>query len=194
MYERVIDGDEAALITRTQAGDVEAFGRLYEEFAPQIYSYALRYSRDLAEDITADVFLKAFDGIGKYQLRGLPFSAWLYRIAKNCITDNFRKNPELTTSLEQSPHIMNNLRGESGFESRVDTRIDIENAFANLTPEQSEVVKLRLTEDMSFKEIMKTTGKTRDSLKHLYSRGLTNMKRTALPDYEDEWNSGSKAS
>lgn len=84
--------NERMLIERARRGDKMAIGTLYDEHVQAIYKY-VRYRVDtdsLAEDITSEVFLRMVRALPNYVFTGAPFSAWLYRIAYNCITDMFR--------------------------------------------------------------------------------------------------------
>ena len=92
--------DVQVLVERAQAGDGGAFGELYEQFA-EIFRFLLRRvngDRETAEDLTEEVFLKALQRLGGYQFRGLPFGAWLYRIARNHLIDHLRSRPRQTTN------------------------------------------------------------------------------------------------
>ena len=83
------NGTDAALVLAAKAGDASAFGELYERYRDAIYRFCLARtgtSHD-AEDLTADVFVKALHSIDRYQDRGLPFAAFLYRIARNAAID-----------------------------------------------------------------------------------------------------------
>lgn len=85
------------LISRAQQGDRNAFGDLYENNAPAIFRYMyvhLDNSMD-AEDLTCEVFLKAWQSLPKYTDRGVPFLAFLFRIARNALVDHYRKNTHL---------------------------------------------------------------------------------------------------
>src|SRR5688572_28570759 len=90
----MVDVDEVQdLVERAQGGDGGAFGELYERFSPEIQRYLLRQvrgHREAAEDLTEEVFVKALRRLGGYQARGLPFAAWLYRIARNHLIDHVR--------------------------------------------------------------------------------------------------------
>ncbi len=83
---------EAIDIRRSQT-DPEAFKPLYEKYFKKIFLFVLRRvnEKEIARDITQQIFLKALNSIRKFQLRGLPFSAWLFRIAINECNDYFRK-------------------------------------------------------------------------------------------------------
>ena len=86
-----------ALVARAQQGDQDAFATLYNTYSKKIHSY-LRYHlnnrAEVAEDLAADVFLKAMEKINSYQFNGVPFSAWLYRIAHNHLIDFLRAQPK----------------------------------------------------------------------------------------------------
>ena len=75
--------------------DPVAFGALYEQHVDAIYAYALHRVRDgtVAEDVVAETFHRALENLGRYEWRGVPFSAWLYRIASNVIAARYRHEP-----------------------------------------------------------------------------------------------------
>src|SRR5215471_13957786 len=87
----VADTDERALVEAAQRNPAE-FAALYERHFERVYAFVVRRVRDraLAEDITADVFHKALANLGRFEWRGAPFSAWLIRIAANCIVDRVK--------------------------------------------------------------------------------------------------------
>ena len=80
------------LVKQAIAGDVETFGELYSIYLDRIYRYVFYqvHNKVTAEDLTEEIFMKAWRGIGKYRWKGQPFSAWLYRIAHNHVIDYFR--------------------------------------------------------------------------------------------------------
>jgi len=90
-----------ALVVRSQKGDANAFGQLYDRFLPEILRYlSFRVGDpDTAEDLAQQVFLKAWQAIPRYQDRGVPFKAWLYRMAHNLMVDHHRARRP-TTDLE----------------------------------------------------------------------------------------------
>ncbi len=81
-----------ALVRSAQDGDTEAFGKIYDAFLTPIYRYVVfRFPEDLAEDLVADVFVKAWEKLHTYKvMAGVPFSAWLFRIARHAVIDAYR--------------------------------------------------------------------------------------------------------
>lgn len=81
-----------ALVVRAQDGDTDAFGKIYDAYLTPIYRYVVfRFPEDLAEDLVADVFVKAWEKLHTYRvMAGVPFSAWLFRIARHAVIDAYR--------------------------------------------------------------------------------------------------------
>jgi RNA polymerase sigma-70 factor (ECF subfamily) len=86
----------AELVAKAQDGDHLAFGHLYDVFIQPIYRYvAFRVHPGIAEDLTADIFVKAWEKLGTYKVqKGTPFSSWLFRIARNVVIDSYRMQRE----------------------------------------------------------------------------------------------------
>ena len=90
--EPVREQDVDVLVERARQGDADAFGALYDRYQPDILRYLTHRLRDpeVAEDLTQQVFLKAWQAVPRYQQRGVPFKAWLYRMAHNLMVDHYR--------------------------------------------------------------------------------------------------------
>ena len=82
----------AALVLLAQDGDTDAFGKIYDAYLTPVYRYVVfRFPQDLAEDLVADIFVKTWQKLHTYQPRaGIPFSAWLFRIARYALIDAYR--------------------------------------------------------------------------------------------------------
>src|SRR5512139_2760089 len=106
------------LIRKAQQGDPHAFGDLYEFHAPVVFRYLFVHlnSQMDAEDLTAEVFLKAWQSLPKYTERGVPFLAFLFRIARNALVDHYRQNNRLE---HKDPDDMDGY-GTDGFTEPVD--------------------------------------------------------------------------
>ena len=168
-----------SLVERAQAGDGGAFGELYEQFSPEIFRYLLRHlngRRESAEDLTEEVFLKVLERLGSYQFRGLPFSAWLYRIARNHMIDHLRSRPrQIISSLDAAPEIPEK-KAELVMDRSLD-RHELSYALERLTSDQRHVVTLRFLDGFTTAETAEIMGKTEDAVKKLQARGLVQLRR-----------------
>jgi RNA polymerase sigma-70 factor (ECF subfamily) len=100
--------DDAQLIQQAKEGDADAFGELYERYADSLFRfvYSQTYNRLDAEDITAEVFLRAWRSLSRYKERGYSFSAYLFRIARNVLIDSRRKRkPVSMVSDDEVEHL-----------------------------------------------------------------------------------------
>lgn len=88
------DGELQELVRMAQEGDTEAFGQVYDRFFDSIYRYsAFRLPKEIAEDVTADIFVKAWEKLHTYKPhKGVPFGAWLFRIARYSVIDAYRSH------------------------------------------------------------------------------------------------------
>ncbi len=145
------------LVERAKKHDPTAFAEIYDRNYPGVFNYIYFHvdeNRDFAEDLTAEVFVRALDKIGTYRFKGSPLSAWLYRIASNLLVDNFRRTRP-TISWETNIGQMTEATGES-VETLIDEKIkreDLRMALKGLTGEQQQVVILRFVEGLSLLEV-----------------------------------------
>lgn len=177
----------ARLIDRARKGDVGAFGRLYDEYADRVYAFVRTRTASAqdAEDVTATVFLKAWQSMPSYDDRGLPFSAWLFRIARNAVVDDHRRSVRVPVPVEDP------TSGETidGHEAAVIAKVDTERlrqAVRELTEEQSTVIALRFWWDMSLKETADALGKNENAVKALQHRAIRTLARMLKEDSSDE--------
>jgi RNA polymerase sigma-70 factor (ECF subfamily) len=154
-----------------------AWAEIYRRHSQQVYSYIYFRLGDqhAAEDLAADVFVKALAGIKGYSWRGTPLLAWLYRIAHN-VTADYRK----TTQRRALRHV-----NGDGYEvedkvdriGRSDARRDMLGAIRALTDEQQQVVILRFYQGMSNAEVANIMGKQEGAVKALQTRALRSLRR-----------------
>ena len=171
--------DEESLVRRAKENDEAALTQLYEENFDKIYRYIVLKigDRTEAEDMTQQVFLKAFKSISGYRSRGSQFSSWLFRIAHNQMVDYWRKKSKrATVPLEES------LVGSSNSNpsSEVEQKMDIENLVAatkQLTSLQREVVSLRFAGGLSLAEVAKTLGKSEGAIKALQHSAVVSLRK-----------------
>jgi len=169
---------EKELALRASQRDAEAFACLYDLYVDGIYKYIFYKVGDVVEteDLTAQVFLKAWEAIGDYEWRDLPFSAWLFRIAHNLVVDYHRARRE-TVPIEQPegrpPLVIRDeeMRPEQALEEIMIAR-QLQEAIAQLTEEQQEVIILRLLEGYSTAEVARIMGKKPGAIRGLKFRAL----------------------
>lgn len=171
-------GSDAALVQAAKAGDATAFGELYERYRDAIYRFCLSRtgaSHD-AEDLTADVFVKALQSIDRWQDRGLPFAAFLYRIARNAAIDRSRtlKQPLSVDGLVVEPASKQNVELEATF--AVEKSILLA-ALTKLKSEHRDVVVMRFIEGYSALEVAGMLGKTEGAIRTLQHRALERLRR-----------------
>jgi RNA polymerase sigma-70 factor (ECF subfamily) len=184
--------EEQKLIERAKV-DPQAFGVMFDLYYPKIAAYVIHRIGDVTagQDVTSIVFFKAWHGLPKFEWRGLPFSAWLYRIASNEVNTYFRQKKYQPASLDA-------LFEETGFElpSEQDVASDHLEFEAALTRHQDyvlvqtlllelplkyqEVLALRYFEKKAIKDVADITGKNVNTVKSLLARGTAKLQRNFL--------------
>ena len=164
------------LVDKAADGNFEAFGQLYSIYLDKIYRYAMYQVKDkmTAEDITEEVFVKAWKAIGSCKGKGHTFSAWIYRIAHNHIINTFR-NIQRCRSME-----MGNIVELNGPEPEVETTPDqqeLMEVVAELPQNQRQVVILKFIEGLDNQEIKKIMRKSEGAIRVLQMRALNTLRQ-----------------
>ena len=174
--------EELDLVQRARQGEQEAFAQLYENHFDKIFRYVVLKIRNQAEaeDMTQQVFIKAYESIGSYQSQGVPFTAWLFRIAHNQMVDYVRKQSKRqTVPLDESLQIMD----DCDVEHEVEVKIEMEKvvlATAKLTKAQREVISLRFAGGLSINEAAKTMRKSEGAIKALQHSAILALRKTLV--------------
>jgi RNA polymerase sigma-70 factor (ECF subfamily) len=180
--EASLKDDDSRLVEAAVSGDSEAFGMLYERYANHVFTY-LYYrlgDRSTAEDLSSEVFLRAWQKIREYRHRGLPFVAWLYRIAHNLLIDHRRRETRRpTVSLGLGPEIPDGQDGPSSISDAL-RRADLHTAIAALSDDQQQVIVLRFILGMSADEVARVMGRSKGAVEALQHRALKNLRRLIL--------------
>ena len=168
------------LVARAQAGDQHAFTHVYDLYAPKIQKY-LRYHLngrpEAAEDLASDVFLKALEKLQTYQFNGVPFSAWLYRIAHNKLIDYLRGQPKKQgVSLDECVEV-DDPASERALSQTLNQE-ELADALDRLTDDQRQVISYRFLQDRSIADTARLMGKNEDAVKQLQVRAIKNMRAT----------------
>jgi RNA polymerase sigma-70 factor (ECF subfamily) len=169
--------DDAALVAAAKA-DSAAFGALYERYVGKIYNYLYYRTGNAhdAEDLTARVFQRALTGLDRYTSRGLPFSAWLYRIAHNLVA-NWHRDQGRRTHLPLHEVGGQELRGLSAeapehLAESQEERETLMRAIRRLPGERQQLLILKFVEQLSNAEIGVVLGRSEGAVKSLYHRTL----------------------
>lgn len=167
---------EIELVRRAAGGDANAFGMLYESHLDAIYRYIFyRVSTHQdAEDLTEIVFLKAWQAVAGYQMDGIPFRAWLYRIAHNTVVDHYRTRKE-TEPLEKHLAISDE---QMLLEKQVLVREEAQQLariVGQLAPLHQHVLILRFVQGLSHAEVAEVLGKGEGAVRVLQYRALKEL-------------------
>ncbi len=165
--------DERLLVEAAQ-DDPARFADLYEMNFDRVYAYITRrvLNRTEAEDLTAEVFHHALANLKRFEWRGIPFSAWLYRIAANLISDRWQRSGR-----EVSDESQIELAQVSPKEiEAVERRATLFRLVDDLPAEQKQVVVLRFVEEKSIKEVARKIGKSEGAVKQLQFRAVSNLR------------------
>ena len=165
---------ETEQVRRAQQGDETAFATLYQNYLDRIYRFLYLNTGDRqdAEDITAQVFMKAWENLGSYRERGVPFGAWLFRIARNTLIDQVRVRRE-TESLGHTAALA--VTDGQNVEAEVERRLlgeELAKDLQELTSEQRQVIVLRLVDGYSTEEVARALNRQPGAIRGLQMRGL----------------------
>ena len=165
---------ERLLIEAAQR-DRAAFAPLYERYVDQIFAYAhtLTRNRELAEDVTASTFAKAIEDLPRFEWRGVPYSAWLYRVAANVVARQARRPAWLDLDEHQPVETQS---PEQIVEQR-DREASVRDAVATLPDDQRQAVLLRFGGDLRNREIGEIMGRSEGAVKLLTFRAMTALRK-----------------
>lgn len=173
--------DDTHLVEKAQAGSIDAFGTLYERHAPAIYRYLYAHLPDYldAEDLTTEVFLKTWQSLPKYRQRGVPFRAFLFRVAHNMLIDYFRRHRQkvqpLTAELIEATQDTN-----PGPAEVIGARLqhqELLNVISKLGQDYQEVLILRFISGLTPDETARVMQRSAGSVRILQHRALAALRK-----------------
>ncbi|WP_374986444.1 ECF subfamily RNA polymerase sigma factor, BldN family [Streptomyces fradiae] len=172
------------LVERAQAGEAEAFGRLYDQYSDTVYRYIYYRvgGRATAEDLTSETFLRALRRISTFTWQGRDFGAWLVTIARNLVADHFKSSRfrlEVTTGEMLDANEVERSPEDSVLESL--SNAALLEAVRKLNPQQQECVTLRFLHGLSVAETARVMGKNEGAIKTLQYRAVRTLARL-LPE------------
>lgn len=175
---RFADHSEAALVTQARE-DPDAFGELYRRNVDRIYTYIYYRTGNQgdAEDLTARTFHQALSHLPRYTDQGLPFIAWLYRIAHNLVANHHRSLSRWKfSSLEDSEAVSRSTESPERTAEAHDRQAALWSAIRRQPEERQRLLILKFGERLSNEEIGAELGRTESSVKSLYFRTLKALK------------------
>lgn len=175
--------EEQSLVLQVQKGDQEAFAKLYEQNFDKIYRYlSLKVGNNVeAEDMTQQVFIKALQSISSYKWKGVPFSAWLFRIAHNHVIDYYRKQSRQATTPLYEFMAVSDCDPEKSAEDKADIERLLQ-ASKKLTAAQQEVITLRFAGELPIAEVARIMGKTQGAVKALQHSAIIALRKLMTED------------
>lgn len=169
-------GEIVRLVEKAGEGDIEAFGELYEIYVERIYRYVFYQIKEkmMAEDITEEVFIKAWRAIGSCKGKEHTFSAWLYRIAHNQTIDSLRREQRYSSIDIENLNIVDDTvpKAEEILEQQ-----ELLNLIDRLPQNQRRVVTLKFIEGMENNEIGQIMGKSQGAVRILQMRALATLRQ-----------------
>jgi RNA polymerase sigma-70 factor (ECF subfamily) len=162
--------DERLLIEAAQR-DPSRFAVLYEQNFERVYAFILRRVRERhdAQDLTSEVFRAALANLGRFEWRGTPFAAWLYRIASNAIADHFQE----TSRHRDAPVSERAVEQETDV---IESRASLFRSVGQLPVDQRQVIVMRFAEERSIREIAEVMGKSEGAVKQLQFRAMQTLR------------------
>lgn len=167
-------------VRRAAEGDVCAFEELYETHRVRMFRYFYQHTSDQAdsEELTQSFFIKLWRALPQFQNRGVPFVAWMYRIARNHLVDHYRSAQRRGAFSEPLEHAEG--RGDDGATTdlqRCEDSLVLADALATLRPKQREIVTLRFYAQLDTAEIAGVMGMTEGAVRVQQMRALQAMRR-----------------
>ena len=164
------------LIEKAKKGDKDAFGKLYSSYLDAIYRYVffrVENDRQTAEDITEEIFLKAWRHIDQFKIGTGTVQAWLYKIASTTVIDHHRTKKQQVNMHEE---IADESTIEEQFVKKTEQQ-QITRALKTLTDEQQSVIIMKFINDLSNKEIARVLNLSNEAVRALQYRALKNLRK-----------------
>jgi RNA polymerase sigma-70 factor (ECF subfamily) len=182
-----VQADAERLLIEAAQKDPARFAELYENNFDRVYAFVARRvsDRNEAEDVTSEVFHQALASLHGFEWRGVPFAAWLYKIAANAISDRAKRNARE----QQSPELVESARdlNPQGIDLEIEHRAQLFQLVDRLPLNQRRVIGMRFAEGKSIREIAEEMERSEGAIKQLQFRALQNL-RAQLGDVPGDTN------
>jgi len=171
--------DDIQLIQAAQQGDTQAYGELYERYAIRVFRYLYSHldNRLDAEDLTEDVFLRVWRTLGNYKEKGVPFLAFLFRVARNALIDHYRRSAkgEEDVSIEDL-YLRDQTPGPVDAVMAIMEHQQLRSMLMELREDYRTVLVLRFLSELSPEETARAMGKSSGAVRVLQHRALAALR------------------
>jgi RNA polymerase sigma-70 factor (ECF subfamily) len=167
-----VSTDEERLLIEAAQADPARFVELYDRYVDRVYAYVSRRtgSRTVAEDITSAVFEQALTHLPRFEWRGVPFIAWLFRIAANALADHWKR--EGRTSPDPPPDVPDEREYQD-----LERRVSLFQLVDRLPDAQRRVIQMRFVEERSIREVAFALDRSEGAVKQLQLRALDSLRK-----------------
>jgi len=171
------DFDEKAVVDAAQEGDQVALSALYDHYFPRVYRYvsARLLTNEDAEDITTEIFLRIIENLRSFTWRGLPFGAWVFRIARNEVVSHVRRQKVRTNTAQLTESIQDPSPNHVDEIVTAFTVATVREAAEKLPEAQRQVIALRFGAGLSVAETAQALGKTANNVKVLQHKAIAKL-------------------
>jgi RNA polymerase sigma-70 factor, ECF subfamily len=177
--------DLGKLVELAKKGDTEAFGKIYDALVKPVYRYIYyRVSPQIAEDLTEEAFLKAWQNLSKYKSGATPFSAWVFRIAHNLVCDHYRKN-EVSSEIDEN---LADTKTDAMPSYHLNVRLNqvkLRQAINSLPENYQQVILLKYINEEENDVIAQVIGKSEGAVRTLQFRALEKLRSLLEEKRED---------
>jgi RNA polymerase sigma-70 factor (ECF subfamily) len=172
---------DAQLLTQALAGDADAFGDLYERYLDAIYHYMFYRvnGREVAEDLTEAVFLRAWQALDTNPPREAPFRFWLYRIAHNAVVDYYRTRKD-QVELEAAAHLPDPMEGPEDLMARQERANALERAMLRLKENHQQVLTCRFIIGLGHAETAVVMSRSEEAVRALQYRAVNALRKLLI--------------
>ena len=172
--------DDVQLLKQAQYGSAEAFGELYERHALSVFRFLYAHLDDRldAEDLTEEVFLRTWRTLSRYRDQGVPFKAFLFRVAHNALIDHYRANRRTRSEVSIEDSVIHDLRSEPGSQFlQNQEHQELRNTLAQLREDYQTVLISRFLVGLSPDETAQVMGRSVGAVRVLQHRALSALRK-----------------
>ncbi|HLA97694.1 MAG TPA: RNA polymerase sigma factor [Anaerolineales bacterium] len=171
--------DTTQLLNKARNGDTEAYGELYERYAPRVfrYLYAHLNNRQDAEDLTEEVFIRVWRSIASYKEQGVPYLAYLFRVARNALIDHYRKNASTKQEVSIADiSLQDRTQGPGDAVAAMLEHEQLRQKMGKLREDYRTVLILRFLSELSPEETAQVMGRSAGAVRVLQHRALAALR------------------